>query len=565
VKPRYFIIVLLAFLAIACQPSPASQAPAPASTSNRPAIPPEITNYSKEWPLGNHDYANTRATFDSTINSKNVKTLGVAWTFPLPAGGAYGAAAGNPLIANGVIYMQDLTADTFAIDLKTGKEVWGTTYSNGILGPGGPGIGYGKVFIVARVDEFAALDIKTGKQLWTYNIPGQRPSGAIQPSVFDGRVYITTQAGVAGIGDQTFRGYQPGAGGVAYALNPDTGQPLWQWHAVEEGFWGHPEINSGGGMWMPPAIDTKRGVVYWGTGNPAPFAGIAGYPNGSSRPGPNLYTDSLVALDHQSGKMLWYHQVTQHDLFDHDFQMSPLLITLPITATKAATATNASSNGQGQEIIVGAGKGGRIIAFNRDNGTPLWDTPVGIHQNDNLTELPLKQDFWVYPGILGGVETPMAYADGVIYAQVVDLPAPFNATMWDAKDGTEAVSRAEGGMPMDKGKSEVDALDAATGKILWHVSFDQPGFSAVTVVNDLLFMATFDGDIRALSRTDGRTLWEYQAPGGINAWPAVAGDTIVWPIGIGDGPVLLALRLDATMAIPTPPPLRTPVETPTGG
>jgi glucose dehydrogenase len=519
----------------------------PGTVGELPQIPPEVADHAGDWPLGNRDYGNTRATFDAAITAENVDTLGVAWAFEILANGAWGGAAGNPLIAGDTVYFQDLAANTHAIDLHTGEEIWQKRYDNELVGPGGPGLGYGRVYIVNRVDQFAALDLATGEELWRYTTDSMRPSGAIQPSAFDGRVYITSQAGVGGAGEEAYRGYQGGVSGFAFALNPETGEPLWEWQAVEEGFWGNPDVNSGGGMWYPPAIDIERGLTFWGTGNPAPFAGTAEFPNASSRPGPNLYTDSLVALDHATGEMAWYYQVTPHDLFDHDFQASPIL------ATVAAA-------GEERDIVIGGGKSGRILAFDRTTGERLWETAVGKHENDDLDEVPPGETVWVYPGVWGGVETPMAYAEGVVYALVTNLPTPYHATMWDAKDGTEAVHRAEGGTLLENGTAEVNALDAATGEILWRYELDRVAFAAVTVVNDLLFTATLDGEIMALRREDGEPVWRFQAPGGINAWPAVAGDTIVWPIGIGSKPVLLALRLDAEGGpLPTPEPQRTPV------
>ena len=112
--------------------------------------------------------------------------------------------------------------------------------------------------------------------------------------------------------------------------------------------------------------------------------------------------------------------------------------------------------------------------------------------------------------------------------------------------------------------AQIDAIDAATGEILWTYTFDRIAFSGVTVVNDLLFTATLDGMVYALSRNDGKVVWQWQAPGGTNAWPAVAGDTIVWPFGLGDSPSVIALKLGGTGSIPTPEQQRTPVLTPEG-
>lgn len=548
---RVVVIFSLALLLLAGGTTAQEATVSPTSEVSSFDIPPEIAGNEQQWPLGNHDYRNTRAAVNASINASNVATLGVAWTVSLHGTGGWGAATGNPVIADNVVYFEDLNANIYAVDLETGSSVWTAQYNNQIFGPSGVGIGYGRLYAFNRVDRLVTLDIQTGAELWTYSTGFSLPAGAFQPSVFDNIVYAATQAAAGGQGVVTFHSYQAGASGVVIALNPETGEHLWEWWSVEEGFWGHPEINSGGGIWYPPGIDVETGVTYWATGNPAPFPGIAGYPNGSSRPGPNLYTNSVVALNHRTGEMLWYNQVTPHDLFNLDFQISPILTTVTI-------------DGQERDIVVGSGKSGRVIGFDRATGERLWDTPIGLHQNDDLTEVPPDQTVWVAPGAWGGVETPMAYADGVVYALTANLPSPYHATAYDATNGEDALNRSEGGTLYETGTAEVDAIDAATGEILWTTPFDRVAFSGVTVVNDLLFTATLDGMIYALSREDGSIVWQYQAPGGTNATPAVAGDTLVWPIGIGDTPLVLALRLNSDTALPTPERQRTPVQTPQG-
>jgi outer membrane protein assembly factor BamB len=531
-------------------PSPTPQ-PSPTSQPSQFEIPAEIANNADEWPLANHDYANTRAAVNSTIDSSNVSTLGVAWTSDLKGKSGWGAAAGCPIIADGVVYMQDLGANTYALDLQSGETKWEATYGNGLFGPVGPGIGYGSIYIYSRIDRIAALDINTGTEKWFFSTGTQSAGGAFQPSAFDNYVYISTNAAVGGSGGVEFHSYQGGSSGVAYALRQDTGKQVWQWTSVEEGFWGHPEVNSGGGIWYPPAIDLNNGNTYWTTGNPSPVPGIAKWPDASSRPGPNLYTNSLVALNHLTGEMLWYNQVKPHDLFNLDFHVSPILATVSI-------------DGEDHDIIIGSGKLGRVIGFDRATGETLWDTSIGLHQNDELQELTPGETVWVAPGAWGGIETPMAYADGVVYVLAANLPSPYEATANNSDTPEEALNESEGGTVYANGTAEVDAIDAATGKVLWKTDFDRIAFGGVTVVNDLVFTATLDGIIYALSRDDGSIVWQYQALGGTNAWPAVAGDTIVWPIGIGSHPVLLTLRLGAAEPVPTPEQLRTPVLTPEG-
>lgn len=492
-------------------------------------VPPEMAAHFEDWPLAHKDYRNTRATFNSNINSSTVSQMEVAWTFPIPGRANYGAAASAPLIIAGVVYFQDLESNVFALDLRDGSMRWQKLYSNGVIGPNGPGVGYGKVFVTSGVDEFAALDIATGEEIWTVDT-GDWPTGAIQPYAYNETLYITTQAGVGGEGDQSFRGYAPGTSGHILALDQATGETIWEFQTVEEGFWGNPEVNSGGGVWFSPAIDTETGLTFWGIGNPAPFPGTFDYPNASSRQGENLYTNSILALDHQTGELVWYNHVNPNDLFDLDFQASPILATIQL-------------EGRSHDIVIGSGKMGHVIAFDRETGEIIWNTPVGIHQNDNLTEIPPNETVIVYPGVLGGVETPMAYADETVYAPVLNLPTEYEATAFGAKDGSEAVQAADGHTPVGNGTGELVALDANTGRVKWSHEFPADLYGGATVVNDLVFTATFDGIIYALNRATGKTVWSYQSPAGINAWPAVADDMIIWPAGFGNEPVLIAFRL----------------------
>jgi outer membrane protein assembly factor BamB len=144
------------------------------------------------------------------------------------------------------------------------------------------------------------------------------------------------------------------------------------------------------------------------------------------------------------------------------------------------------------------------------------------------------------------VETPMAYADGVVYAPVLNLPTVHSPTGDGAYTGNQALNFANEQTQFGEGTSELVALDAATGEILWTHPFEMDNYGGATVVNDLVFTATFDGMIYALDRATGEEVWSYQAPGGINAWPAVVGDTIIWAAGFGDTPTLIALRLGET-------------------
>lgn len=485
-----------------------------AGIENGQAVPPEVAQHLKDWPLPNKDYSNTRATMDSSINSVNVKGLKVAWSIPINATGFFGSASSNPLIVGDTVFFQDLSSNVFSLKLESGALNWKQIYNLSTIGPNGPAVGWGKVFAAKGVYNMTALDANTGKEIWARNISTGKTVGIdIQPLAYNGNVYTST---VPGSSASDF--YAGGGIGVIYALDQQTGEVKWNFSTVDSpDIWGNSKVNSGGGCWYTPSVDLATGIIFWGVGNPAPWPGTEAFPSGSSRPGANLYTDSLLAVNSSSGELVWYSQANSHDIFDHDFQIPPIL-------------AKADIGGKNQEIVLGAGKLGRVFAFNRSTGAILWITEVGEHLNDQIASVS-NETVKVYPGYFGGVETPMAYADGAVYVPYVDLYANYT--------GSKLVDSQK----FAEGRGGLAAIDVKTGKILWDKKFSSLNVGGATVINDLVFTATFDGTIYAFRRDSGEEVWQYKAPAGVNAWPAVANDTIVWPCAASGEPTLLALRL----------------------
>ncbi|MEI7616301.1 MAG: PQQ-binding-like beta-propeller repeat protein, partial [Actinomycetota bacterium] len=496
------IIVSLLFSVVSC------------TTSS--AVPPEVSKSSAQWPLPNKDYSNTREDLTSSINSKNVGQLGIQWSFDIPGVGEWGAATTNPIIIDNVVYLQDLKSNLFALDLKTGEIKWKKEYNLATYGPNGPAVGYNKVFLQKGHYEVAALDMN-GKELWSTKLSDKDNVGIdIQLTVFDKKVFVST---VPGTENADF--YTGGGMGIIYALDESTGKILWSFNTIDsKDIWGNAEVNSGGGAWFTPAIDEKTGLSFWGIGNPAPWPGTEKFPNASSRPGDNLYTNSIVALNTKDGKLDWFKQIKPHDLFDLDFQASPILASVEISGTK-------------KDLVFGSGKLGKVVAFDRKSGEIIWEATVGKHQNDELQQLPDGKTT-VFPGPLGGVETNMAYSDGIIYVPVLNLGVDYTPSSLDPST-----------FDLGKGTGEIIALDAATGKEIWKKEFPSMNVGAATVVNDILFTSTFDGKIFAYNKKTGDELWTYQAPGSINGWPAVCGDMILFPVGLGPSPQLIAFKLGA--------------------
>jgi outer membrane protein assembly factor BamB/plastocyanin len=403
-------------------------------------------------------------------------------------------------------------------------------YNADNVGPNGAGYDDGQLFVTNGSQTVVALDATSGKEIWSKRIVSDVTQGITQQlTAHDGIVYVST---VPGSSISHF--YEGGGMGIIHALDERTGNELWSFDTVENGqLWGNPKVNSGGGAWYPPAVDTSTGTTYWGIGNPAPFPGTNAFPNGSSRPGPNLYTDSELALD-SSGKLQWFRQVKAHDLSDGDFQSSPIL-------------TTATIGGSARDIVIGSGKLGDVVAFDRQTGEELWNTPVGLHRNDELKKIPPGKTVTVAPGFFGGVETPMALADGVVFVPVVNVPTDYRATSMTQPD-------------VSAGTGELDAIDVSTGKILWTEKLGSPDFGGALVAGDLVFTSTYTGEVLAFDGASGKQVWSMQAPGGINSPMSAAGDTLLVPVGLGNAPMLLALRLGANGRIPTATP--TPTTTP---
>jgi outer membrane protein assembly factor BamB len=475
--------------------------------------PPDILSASSGWPLPNEDYSNSRYSNNSLVNSQNVQNLSLIWTHPVAG------AASNPLIIGDIVLFQDLASNIAVINLSTGKEVWKKEYNITVLGPNGVAAGYGKVFVPAGRYKLAALSLVTGDEIWITNL-SDKPTVSIStpPLVWHDLVYVSTVAGGEGVNAE------PGGGkGVIYALEQQTGAVRWTFDTVHSpDLWGNPGINYGGGSYQTPGLDPGKNLIFFGTANGGPSPGTDQFPGGSSRPGPNLYTNSILALRTDTGSLAWATQVYPHDLFNYGMSIPPVLAREEI-------------NGISQDVVIAAGKTGRVYAMNRTTGAILWEAVVGTHQNDQLAMLP-PGTTRVWPGGEGGVETPMAYAFGKVYVPVIDQYADYTPSSSDPQDILDATG-------------ELVALEASSGKIVWIRELPSANIGGATVVNDLVFTGTLDGVLLAYNRETGEELWRFQGSPGITGWPAVSGTTMVFVGNINQTSALLAFQVQGAVKL----------------
>jgi glucose dehydrogenase len=465
----------------------------------------------------NGDLTNTR-NVRGPIDTSNVKQLESAWTVPIKGESSFGSYAASPVVSGGVVYSQDLASNVEAIELESGDVIWRQAYEQPSLGPNGVAVADGRVYGTTPTAAFA-LDQETGKQLWTVTLTRNEKEGIdMAPGFNDGTVYVSTVPTNAG-------SLYAGEGvGILWALDAKTGKKLWKFNTVPNDLWGNPKVNSGGGLWYTPTFDEK-GFIYFGVGNPAPFPGTPQDPFGSSRPGPNLYTNSIVKLDAKTGKKEWHFQLTPHDIYDWDLQGPPILV-----------------ESKGRELVLAAGKVGFVVALDRKSGKLIWKRAVGIHNGhdeDNLYamngEYSKIKTGTVYPGVLGGVIAPMSTDGSTVFAPVVNSPASL-------------VSGSETGEGGGSSGGELVALDVATGAVKWKHEFaNAPAYGSTTVTNDLVFATTFDGKVHAFDTKSGRLAWQVTLPAGTNSGVMVSGDTVIAPAGLasveGQTPQIVAYRL----------------------
>jgi outer membrane protein assembly factor BamB len=397
----------------------------------------------------------------------------------------------SPVVAGGVVYLQDMQANVYALDLATGKLRW--EYKVGVQELGGPGpdgvtIAKGRIYGDSPHTAFA-LNAATGKPVWVDKNLLNSGQGAfdIQPQAVAGRVYLASSLGTG-----------PG-GGILLALNAATGKELWKFNTMVDS-----HVPAAGGAWEPPLVGSD-GSVTFGIGNPYenPATAIA-HPNSL------LYADSDVNLDAATGKLRWYYQAVPNDFMDHDLQTSPI-----------AASVNGTS------VLVAAGKMGYVYAINAQTGALLWKTPVGVHNgNDNDSALAMQHQlhltapFTLEPGWLGGVLSNPAVAANTVYVSTVDEPITYTK-----------LTQYLGPVLSHPPTGDIEALNLATGAVEWDTKVPQMALGAATVSNDLVFTTLYGGELIALNRTTGAIVYRHQLPTSTNAPLVVAGNTVIVSAG----------------------------------
>jgi alcohol dehydrogenase (cytochrome c) len=481
------------------------------------------------WLQPNGSYTETRFAPATQITPANVSKLRPVFVFQTAVMESMETA---PIVSNGVMFLTTSYNHVYAIDAVTGKEYWHYKHKMGSIttyccGPNNRGVAiFGDRLYMGTLDsKLVALDTKTGKLLWETQIadPELGYSETMAPVVVDGKVLIGTNGGEYGI-----RGF-------VKAFDANSGQLLWTFYTIpdtgQEGIWAENDAvgrnmkrdvanekqqlaakggdfykTLGGGVWMTPAIDRKEHTVYFVVGNPSPDL------YGAVRPGDNLYTDSLVAIDLDTGKYKWHYQYIAHDLWDLDAASPPILVDVR------------DKNGQMIPGIIHGGKTGFIYVHDRRDGHLIRFSEAMIPQ-EGVWTLPTPTGARMLPGANGGVEwSPMAFDPKTRMAYAANLHQPMTYQVEEVAypGGKLWLGGAFKNIPSEEQWGKLVAVNIDTGKIAWSYKTAQPLIGGVlATAGGLVFNGEGNGLFRAFDAATGKKLWEFQCGAGVNA-PAVS-------------------------------------------
>ena len=474
----------------------------------------------------NGNYEQTRYYPNRQINRDNVRKLRPAWIFQLDVRESLET---TPIVINGVMYVTTAFDHVFALDARTGKQLWSYAHAMGPIttfccGPNNRGVAaYGDMVYLATLDaRLVALDAKTGTKVWDVEIadPELGYSETMAPTAVDGKILIGTNGGEYGI-----RGF-------VKAYDAKTGKLVWNFDTIPEssvGVWathdatgrdmhrdiaaekaalaknGDPYKTLGGGVWQNPAVDLATRRIYFVVGNPSPDL------DGSLRPGDNLYTDSLVSLDLDTGKYVCHFQYIAHDVWDLDAVSPPILVDVP------------GKDGKTIPGVLHGGKTGHVYVHDRKDCSLVRFSEAMVPQED-MWVLPTKDGARMLPGANGGVEwSPMAVDPnlGLSYAINLHQPMTYHVDSSPYPGGKLWLGGAFKVIPTEEQWGNVTAVDYGTGKIRWQLKTPQPMIGgALATAGNLVFTGEGNGTFEALDSETGSVLWTFQAGAGVNAPPA---------------------------------------------
>ena len=474
----------------------------------------------------NGNYDQTRYYPARQINASNVGDLRPAWIFQTEV---VESMETSPIIVDGVMYVTTSFNHVYALNAETGEQIWHYKHKMGPIttyccGPNNRGVAvYGDMVYMGTLDaRLLALDAKTGKLLWNVEVgdPELGYSETMAPTAVNGKILIGTNGGEYGI-----RGF-------VKAYDWKTGDLLWHFHTTPEnsvGVWathdatgrdmlrdigaeknnlkaqGDPYKTLGGGVWQNPSIDLVNNRAYFVAGNPSPDL------DGSLRPGDNLYTNSLIAVDLDTGEYFCHFQYIAHDVWDLD-AVSPTILTDVM-----------DNDGNSVPGVLHGGKTGHVYVHRADDCSLIRHSEAMVPQ-ENMWVLPTAEGERMLPGANGGVEwSPMTVDPNLRLTYAINLhqPMTYHVESSPYPEGKLWLGGAFKVIADEEQWGNVTAVDYDTGNIRWKVKTQQPMIGGImATAGGVVFAGEGNGLFKAYDSETGSVLWKFQAGAGVNAPPS---------------------------------------------
>jgi alcohol dehydrogenase (cytochrome c) len=437
------------------------------------------------WPGYHGDYSGRRHSSLTQINPANVNQLALAWAFQT---GQEADLKSSPLVVNGIIYVS-VPDHVWAVDARSGHPLWHYKYPpNKGLHIGHRGVGmYGDWLYFTTPDaHLISLNAKDGTVRWNVKVADVDKGywTSMAPLIVQNHVLV----GISGDFDN-LRGY-------VRSIDPETGKTQWEWDSTPPP--GTPNATTGGTTWMTGTYDPDLNLIYWGTGNPTPVL------TASTRPGDDLYTCSIVALDPATGKLKWAFQPSPHDTHDWDAVETPVLV-------------DGDFQGKPYKMLLQTSRNGYFFVLDRTTGKSLLTAPygpvnwaLGIDKEGrpipNPAKEPARDGRLVAPDEGGLTNYRSPSFDPKTGLFVVDAHPSYGIYFAKPEDGTFGWAGADYGV---WGSAVLEAIDYQTGKIKWSHPLGPNGSGAGVLTTDsgVCFTGDAHGNILALKTASGETLW----------------------------------------------------------
>ena len=510
----------------------ASLSPAWSQSKGAPATP--VTQDQLNAAAGDsNNFLHTNGNYDQTryfpgkqIDTSNVGKLHPAWIFQTEVKESMET---TPIVVNGVMYVTTSFDHVYALNAKTGEEYWHYKHAMGPVttyccGPNNRGVAvYGdKVYLATLDSKLIALDAKTGSIVWQTQIadPTLGYSETMAPTAVNGKILIGTNGGEYGI-----RGF-------VRAYDAKTGKLIWNFDTTAEksvGVWathdatghdmhrdieaekaqlaktGDPYKTVGGGVWQNPSVDLKTNRIFFVVGNPSPDL------DGAIRPGDNLYTESLVSVDLDTGKYVCHFQFIPHDVWDLDAVSPTVLVDAK------------DKDGNVVPAVIHGNKIGNVFVNSRKDCSLIRFSEPMVSQ-EGMWTLPTAEGARMLPGANGGVEWSVMAVNpelGLTYAVNLHQPMTYQVQSSPYPGGKLWLGGAFKVIATEESFGNVTAVDYNTGKIAWQKKTPLPMMGgALTTAGGLMFTGEGDGWFRAYDAKSGDVLWSFFAGAGVNAPPA---------------------------------------------